>query len=230
MNVLQSTTKPSGKRQYSMVAKGSKGEIQLYGPIGASLWSDGITATEFTKDLKGLGSVSAIDVRINSDGGDVFEGRTMYNLLSQHSAKITVYVDGLAASIASLIAMAGDEIIMGDGAFIMVHRPWGGKVGTADDLRSTANLLDSVNETMITTYASRTKLSREDLTALLVAETWMPADEAVSYGFADKKLGGAKIAAAICNPDTFKNLPTELRPNRVAAMAAIERTRALMKS
>lgn len=227
MTIHKFTPRPSGQRRYRMAAKGSQGEIQLYGPIGASFWSDGITASEFSADLKALGNVSAIDIRINSDGGDVFDGRTMFNLLVQHKATKTVYVDGLAASIASLIAMAGDEIVMGDGAFMMVHRPWGGAIGNADEMRRTADLLDSVNGTMIDTYAARTKMSRDDVSALLTAETWMPAQEAVDKGFASKVVEGVRVAAAVVNIDAYRNLPEQLRPNRAAAQNTLARLRAL---
>lgn len=227
---------PAGKtasktpNHYRMLAKaaGTRAEIYLYGAIGESFWSDGITAVQFKNDLQALGNkVSAIDIRINSEGGDVFDGRTIYNLLAQHKATKTVYVDGLAASIASLIAMAGDEIIMGDGAFMMVHNAWGMAVGNGAEMRRTADLLDSVSGTLIDTYAARTKMSRDDVAALMDAETWMPAADAVANGFADKIIEGAKVAAAaITRPQAFKNLPEQLRPNRAAALAAMARTRA----
>ena len=221
--------KPGAKASgYRMLAKGARGEIYLYGPIGASFWSDGIGAKQFADDLKALGNVSSIDVRINSEGGDVFDGRAIYNQLSQHKATKTVYVDGLAASIASLIAMAGDEIIMGDGAFMMIHQPWGVAVGNAPEMRRTADLLDSVNGTMIDTYAARTKQSRDEVSAWLAAETWMPAQDAVEKGFADKIVEGAKVAASIVRPEAFKNLPSCLRPNRATAHAAMQRVAALI--
>lgn len=229
MSVHAFKPKPSGKRQYKVAAKGTRGEIQLYGPIGASIWSDGITLAEFSADLKALANVATIDIRINSDGGDVFEGRAMYNLLVQHKAKKTVYVDGLAASIASLIAMSGNEIVMGDGAFMMIHQPWGGAVGTADDMRRTADLLDSVNVTLVDTYTARTGMKRDEVMALVVAETWMPADEAVEKGFADKVADGVRVAAAVVNIQAYRNLPEPLRPNRARAQALLDRRMAASK-
>lgn len=220
MSVIQmpTTQKPSG---YKMVSRAGKGEIYLYGQIGASWFGDGITAKAFADDLKKLGKVSAIDLRINSEGGDVFEGRTMYSLLAQHEAKITVYVDGLAASIASLIAMAGNEIKMAAGSFFMIHSPWTLSMGNAIDLRRTADLLDSVEGTLIDTYVARTKNDKAKVKKWLDAETWFTADEAKENKFADAVIEPVKAAASVKNADRFRNLPAALRPNRAAALALI---------
>jgi len=217
----QKAQKPSG---YKMLSRGSTGEIYLYGQIGASWFGDGITAKQFSDDLKKLGKVSAIDLRINSEGGDVFDGRTMYSLLVQHDAKITVYVDGLAASIASLIAMAGDTIKMAAGSFTMVHSPWTLSMGNAADLRRTADLLDSVEGTLIDTYVARTKNDKAKIKTWLDAETWFTADEAKANGFADEVIEPLKAAASVSRPDRFRNLPAALRPNRAAALALMDRT------
>jgi ATP-dependent protease ClpP protease subunit len=217
-------TKPSG---YRMAAKGAKGEIYLYGVIGQTFFSDGVSATQFKDDLKALGPVTSLDVRINSEGGDVFEGRTMYSLLAEHKASKTVYVDGLAASAASLIAMAGDEIRMGDGTFMMIHNPWGMSVGDANEMRRTADLLDSVGKTLVDTYAARTKNTPADVKQWMDAETWMSAQEAVDKGFADSVTEPVRVAAAIRRPQAFKHLPAALQPNRIAANAAAARIAAL---
>lgn len=213
--------------RYRMQARagGTRAEIYLYGDIGESFWSEGITAKQFKDDLKALGDkVTDIDVRINSGGGDVFDGRTIYNLLVQHKARKTVYVDALAASIASLIAMAGDEIVMGDGAFIMIHNAWGVSIGNGAEMRRVADLLDSVSGTLIDTYAKRTKMPRDEIVSLMDAETWMPAAEAVDRGFADKMAEeSTKVAAAVISHQAFKNVPEQLRPNRAKAVAAMER-------
>jgi len=219
---------------YRMLAKagGATAEIYLYGVIGESFWSDGITAKQFKNDLAALGSnIKSLDIRINSEGGDVFDGRTIYNLLLQHKAKKTVYVDGLAASIASLIAMAGDTIIMGDGAFMMVHNAWGVSMGNASEMRRVPDLLDSVSGTLIDTYSARSKMPRDQVMALLDAETWMTAQETVDKGFADKIVEGAKIAArTIMRPEAFKHGPEPLRPNRTAAALHMARIRQSMKA
>lgn len=221
---------PAGKTpvSYRMFAKGSTGEIQLYGNIGQSWWGDGISAKQFSIDLKALGKVTNIDIRINSDGGDVFEGRAMYSLLAQHAAKKTVYVDGVAASIASLIAMVGDEIIMGDGTFVMIHNAWGVAIGDTREMARVSSLLESVNSTLVDTYASRTGNAKGDIQAWMDSETWMPAKDALSKKFATKVSEPVKMAAMAVRPNifNFKKLPAALRPNRAAALKLIEGMRA----
>lgn len=226
-----SLAKPAAKQPsgYRMSAKAGKGEIFLYGIVGQTFFSDGVSATQFKNDLRALGAVTAIDLRINSEGGDVFEGRTIYSLLSEHKARITVFVDGLAASIASLIAMAGDEIRMGDGTFLMIHNAWSVAIGDAQEMQRTAALLDSVSNTLIDTYAARTKNTREQIKTWMDAETWMTAQEAVTNGFANSVTEPVRVAASVRRPESFKHLPSSLQPNRVAARAAVARIAALAK-
>lgn len=212
---------------YRCTAKAGVGEILLYGVIGETFFSEGITAKQFSDDLKGLGPISQINLRINSDGGDVFQGRTIYSILAEHKAKVTVYVDGLAASIASLIAMAGDEIIMADGSFMMIHNAWGMSIGDANEMRRTAALLDSVSGTLVDTYAARTKQPRDQIKAWMDAETWMPAQESKDRGFATVVGEPVRAAALVSNPDIFKHLPVSLRPNRSAALAKIAAMRSI---
>lgn len=218
-------TAPKTPLGYKMVAKDKKGEIYLYGNIGMSFWGDGISAKQFKDDLKALGDVTTLDVRINSDGGDVFEGRTMYSLLSEHPAKKTVYVDGLAASIASLIAMAGNEIKMADGSFMMIHNAWGVAVGDSNEMNRMATLLESVTGTLIDTYAARTGQDRSKIKKWMNDETWMEAKDAKERGFATTVIEPVKAAASVRYPELFKNLPAPLRPNRTSAMAIIDRMR-----
>ena len=156
--------------------------IHLYDEIGG--W--GVTARSFAKELAALGDVKNIELRIDSPGGDVFEGITIYNLLKGIDAYITVHIDGLAASMASVIAMAGNKIIMPATSFMMIHKPWGGQVGDADDLRAYADLLDKVESTLSATYMEKTGLSAEEVAALLKKETWFNGTEAVEAGFADE--------------------------------------------
>lgn len=213
---------PRGNRplNYKMNTKAERGEIYLYDIIGSG-WFGGISAKQFATDLKGLGSVKTIDLRINSDGGDVFDGRTMYSLLAEHSARIVVHVDGLAASIASLIAMAGDEIRMADGSFMMIHNAWGVAIGDAAEMRRMSDLLTSVSATLIDTYAARTQSEADKVKTWMDAETWMTAAEAKERGFCDVMDEPVKAAASVSDPSRFKNLPAVLRPKRAAALAAI---------
>lgn len=163
-------------------------EIVLYGAIGESYFGDSITAKAFSEEMKKLdSSVKEITVRINSPGGDVFDGISIYNRLKQHPAKVKVMIDGLAASIASIIALAGDEIEMGEGALYMVHLPWSMAAGNRNDFENVINRLMDVEEQMISIYSKKTKLSRQEIRLMLEKETWMSADEALEMGFIDKK-------------------------------------------
>lgn len=172
-------------------------EIIVYGAIGESYWDDAVSAKEFSNELAKLPkTVNQIDVRVNSPGGDVFDGVTIYNRLKQHSANVTVYIDGLAASIASIIALAGDEIVMGEGALYMVHLPWTFSMGDRNDLENTINRLMDVEEQLLSIYARKTGLDRLELKAMLEAETWLDADQALEMGFIDKKVEESEPIAA----------------------------------
>lgn len=186
-----------------------RAEIHLYEDIGEG-WFGGVSAKTFTDDVKKLGDVKSIDLRINSPGGSVFEGVTIYNILKSHQARVIVHIDGLAASIASVVAMAGDEILMAENALMMIHDPWGMTVGTAEDLRAEAGVLDTVKATLIDTYAKRTKQGKDKIAAMMEAETWMTAIEAVELGFADRVSEEALLAACVdVSRYKYKHLPTE---------------------
>lgn len=182
-----------------------KAEILLYGDVGG-FWDGGITAERFASSLGALGAVAEINLRINSSGGDIFEGFAIYNLLNRHSAKIVVDIDGVAASIASVIAMAGDEIRMAENAMLMIHDPWTVVAGSAVELRSQADVLDKLKASVVGVYAARTDKGAEELSALMSAETWYTAAEAEEAGFADSvtanKEGPANLA-----PERFRNVP-----------------------
>lgn len=162
-------------------------EIEIYSPIGENWWGDGLTAKKFRSDLKALGTVSEIVVRINSPGGAVFDGFSIYNALKEHGARIVVRIDGLAASIASVIAMAGDEIVMGEGAMMMIHDPWSIAIGDSDDMRKAAEMLDKVKVGLVDAYEKRTKKKRAQIEDWMAVETWFTAEEAVEEGFADSR-------------------------------------------
>jgi ATP-dependent protease ClpP protease subunit len=164
-----------------------KAEVIIYGSIGASWFEEGITAKAVSDELKKLDdSVKDITVRINSLGGDVFEGITIYNRLKQHKAKVTVFVDGIAASIASIIALSGDEVIMSEGSLLMIHLPWTYTAGNRKDLEDTIDRLADVEQQLLAIYSKKTKLDRIELKSMLEKETWMDASQAIDLGFADK--------------------------------------------
>lgn len=223
---LKPSAKPSG---YRVVAAHNAATVYLYGPIGASMWGDGITANQFRKDLDALGPVKTIDVRINSEGGDVFDGQAIYSLLVQHKATVTMHIDGLAASAASFIAMAGNTIEIAESAFVMVHNASGVCFGGAGDMRKTADLLETVNDSLKSIYAARTKNKVDELTKWMDAETWMSGTEAVACGFADKIVPNLAVAASVRDPSKYRHLPAALRPNRAKAAAAMHKIAASVR-
>lgn len=189
------------------------GIVTLYGEISdVTWWGDEITPKQFKEDLDGLGDVKDIDIHINSGGGDVFAGYTIYNLLKRHGAKKTVYVDGLAASIASLIAMAGDKVVMPTNSMIMIHNAWTAAVGNRDDLRKMADELEKVDTMLVNTFVSRTGLEADEIAQMMSNETWMTAEEAVEKGFADEIEESVKMAASLDKKfyDRYQHVPDTL--------------------
>lgn len=206
-----SATKTNNQSWYSIKAKANDtAEISIYDEIG--YW--GITAKSFSKDLKALGNnLKQINLHIHSPGGDVFDGIAIYNLLKNHPANVTVYIDGLAASMASVIAMAGNEVIMPENAMMMIHKPWGIQGGDADDMRKYADLLDKVENTLIPAYASKTGKTPEELAEMLSAETWLNGKECVEQGFADKLAEPLVAMASIKSRklEDFENMPKAMK-------------------
>ncbi len=218
--------------RYSMVNKGnSEAEIILYGDIGDS-WFGGITAKEFADDLKALGKVNVINLRINSPGGDVFQGLTIYRLLVDHPAKIVAHIDGLAASIASVIAMAATDIRISEAGFLMVHNAWGVAIGNAEEMRTMASLLDKTTGSIRDVYVARTGNTADAVRAWMDGETWFSASEAVASGFADTVVDNLRIAARVdLSKHRFANLPTAMSaatPNADAVRERVARMKAKM--
>ena len=175
-----------------------RGELTLYGDISdASWWGDEVTPAQFKDDLDALGDVSELDIYINSGGGDVFAGIAIYNMLRRHPARKVVRVDGLAASIASVIAMAGEEIVMAENAMMMIHEAWANVSGNKRELRKVAEELERIDGILAFTYTARSGGEEKDIKAMLEAETWMTAKEAVAKGFADRVEPGLKAAASV---------------------------------
>ena len=206
-----SATKTNNQSWYSIKAKANDtAEISIYDEIG--YW--GITAKSFSKDLKALGNnLKQINLHIHSPGGDVFDGIAIYNLLKNHPANVTVYIDGLAASMASVIAMAGNEVIMPENAMMMIHKPWGIQGGDAEDMRKYADLLDKVENTLIPAYANKTGKTPEELAEMLSAETWLNGKECVEQGFADKLAEPLVAMASIKSRklEDFENMPKAMK-------------------
>jgi ATP-dependent Clp protease protease subunit len=209
---------------YKMVNRGKdRAEIYVYGTIGQDWFGDGVTAKQFADDLKKIGAVQTIDLRINSDGGVVTDARAMYNLLVEHKAKVITHIDGIAASAASFLAMAGEEIEIAEGGFFMIHNARMMAFGEAEDFERAATVLRTVNDTIRETYAARTGQTAEKLKKWMDAETWFTGSEAVQHGFATRIVENMKVAASLHRADQFVNIPAVLRPRRTAALALINR-------
>ncbi len=172
-------------------------ELLLYGDIGSyEGWND-VTAKEFAHDLAELGDVDVINLRINSVGGDVFAGQAIHSMLKRNKATINVYVDGLAASIASVVAMAGNNIYMPSNSMMMIHHPWSGCWGNATEFRKAADDLDKIAESIIVTYQEKTGLEREKIIEIMDNETWLTAAEAVELGFATAETEELQAVASL---------------------------------
>jgi ATP-dependent protease ClpP protease subunit len=190
---------------YEFRAQAKGAEIMIYDEIGAL----GIPAKAFLDELKALGPVAELTVRINSPGGSVFDGVAIYNALKRHDAAITVWVDGIAASIASMIAMAGDEVVMPENAMLVLHDPSGLVAGTAADMRAMAEALDRMKAGMVAAYRDKSGRDDAEIEALMAAETWLSAGEAVELGLADRLDEPVRMAAHF-DLSRFRNPPPQL--------------------
>ena len=171
-------------------------EVWIYGDIGESWWGETVTAQSFAKDVSAL-DVARLDVRLNSYGGSVADGIAIHSVLKRHKAAVHVTVDGIAASIASLIAMAGDRVEISASATMMVHAPWGGVYGNAVQLRDFADMLDKWASAMATSYVAKTGRTQADVMAWLDGQDhWFNADEAVAAGLADAVVPAVPVAAS----------------------------------
>jgi ATP-dependent protease ClpP protease subunit len=177
--------------------------IRIFGDIGDSWWGDSVSAAQFAEDLTEIGKVAQLEVRLNSPGGDMFDGVAIYNTLRNHPAKVTAYVDGLAASAASVIAMGADELVMGTGTQLMIHDAWALSVGNADDMRAQAAVMDQLSDSMADIYADRAGGTAAEWRDSMREESWYGADEAVKAGLADRVVKREKatedtdVAAAV---------------------------------
>lgn len=178
-----------------------RAEIFIYGDIVPEGWrwsDDETSAVSFRDALKSLGDVSAIDLRINSGGGDVFEAVAIYNMIKRHPATVTAHVDGLAASAASVIAMAADKLMMPANSMLMIHNAWSVFMGDHNAFRKFADDLENINQSVKRSYLDKnSELKEDELSALMDAETWLSAQEALEMGLADEVITAVQVAASI---------------------------------
>ena len=208
------------------------GEVYIYGYIASYPWEDtDVSAKSFKDELDELGNVKTLNVYVNSYGGAVFQGQAIYNILKRHPAYKNVYIDGIAASIASLIAMAGDTIYMPENAMMMIHNPWSWVMGNANDMRKEADVLDKVRETMIPAYLNKAgeKLTEGKLIELLDAESWLTAQECLDYDLCDEVLAENQTAACIGLEvlGFYKNIPESIK--KLLSLSPIDGQEAEMK-
>lgn len=193
----------------------TEAEVLLYDVIVDSEldaeWWGGVAPEPFIKAVRAI-EADVIHVRVNSPGGSVFAARAMETALREHKAKIVVHIDALAASAASFLAMAGDEIVMAKGAMMMIHKAWTVAYGNADDLIKTADLLTKIDGTLVATYAERSGMKPDEVEAAMAAETWYTAQEAVDAGLADSVVEPATKASAAWDLSAFNRAPAKTEP------------------
>lgn len=187
-------------------ADGDEATLYLYDAIDS--WF-GIDAQAFVKEINGI-KAKTIHLRINSPGGAVFDAQAIYTALSQHPAKVISHIDGLAASSASFIALAGDEIEISEGAFYMIHRCWGLAVGNSDDMLAYAELLEKVDTSVVSIYQRKSGATEEQVKDWMKAETWFTAQEAINAGFVDRIYEGKKADNRF-DLSAFDNTPEPLK-------------------
>jgi ATP-dependent Clp endopeptidase proteolytic subunit ClpP len=173
-------------------AGNEEAEVHIYGEIGTF----GITAKAFIDSLNAV-KAKRINLRVNSVGGGIFEGTAIYNAIKRHAAHVTTHIDGLAASMAGVVALAGDEVRMASNAMFMVHNPWALRVGDAEDMARAADLLDKLKSNLLDVYEAKTRRPREELSAFMDDETWFTAEQAKAVGFIDVIAPEVRVAACV---------------------------------
>lgn len=198
-------------------ANGKKGELFLYGDIGS--WFDGPSTASINDELKAVGAVDDLDVYVNSAGGSIVDGMGIYQMLLRNKARKVAHIDYLAASIASVICMACDEIRIAGNGRMMIHRASGGAFGNPDEIISGAEALRGMEQDIEKTYAARTGQSIDKVREMMAAETWMSAQQAKELGFVDaidplkgeNRAPANRIDSLVLN--RYRNVPAELRPD-----------------
>lgn len=198
-------------------------EIRIFDEIGE--W--GVTGKSFCEELSRIRG-DEIAVRINSPGGDVFAAFSIFDNLRQHPARVNVFIEGLAASAASVIAMAGDSIQMTENSFVMIHEPWGMVVGDAKTMRKQAELLDKIHTSIVNAYSERSGQRVEQIKAWMDAETWFTAEEAKAAGFCDT-ITGQVDSKKFNLAAKYKKAPACLHEAEKAVVESIRELEAMLR-
>lgn len=205
---LLQLVRDNAKREISALRVDNEAEqatIYLYDIIDPYF---GISAEEFNKQIAGLKG-KPIALRINSPGGDVFDGRAMASAIQQHG-DVTVYIDGLAASAATYVAIAAKQVNISDGAFFMIHNAWTFSYGNKHDMTSAADLLDKVDQSIINDYVKKTAKSKDEIVAWMDDETWFSAQEALEHGFVDSIMEAGVQPSNAWNLTAYEKAPAAL--------------------
>ncbi len=218
IQLLADNRKTPGRAFAVRAMEDDEAEILMYDAIvdsalEAEYWG-GVAPEPFVAALREI-TAGTIHLRINSPGGSVFGARAIETALREHKAKIVVHIDGLAASAATFIAMAGDEVVMSKGAMFMIHNAWTFAYGNASELKNTAALLEKIDSTLVATYADRSEQKPEQIADWMAAETWFTAEEAVNLGFADSVAESAEkkgAKAAAWSLKAYRNAPAQEDP------------------
>jgi ATP-dependent protease ClpP protease subunit len=223
VRIIEGTAKPFERFWNLRSAEDSESgepEIEFYGPISEySWWGDEITPQLFKDDLAALGGGGPVTIRIHSPGGDVFAASAIRAMIADYPGKVTTRIDGLCASAATYVAMAGDHVVMQDSAFFMIHDPWTITIGGVEELKTTINFLKTIKNGIVETYQNKTHMEAEELERMMSNETWMTARQAQEKGFVDEvvSVGDAKpfklqlqnMAVLNCL-NSYQNVPEEL--------------------
>lgn len=202
---LKMSMKP--REWYNIEQSEGEAEILIYDQIGLDFWGDGLSANDFVQQVKDL-RVKRLNIRINSPGGYITEGKVIYNTIKNlRNMETYSFVDGIAASVASWIPLATDHRIINENAQVMIHDPWGIAIGDADEMRETADQLDREKMAIVGMYEARVNLPTQKIAEMMSAETWMNAAEAVSHGFMDQIDGNRRLAACAWDLQVFDGIP-----------------------
>jgi ATP-dependent Clp protease protease subunit len=181
------------KKYYSLERVDQAATVNIFGDISSYGYEGSVGVANLSKELEAMGDVDRIDVYLNSYGGEVAEGLAIYNALRRHKAKVVTHCEGFAASIASVIFLAGDERVMCDSSLLMIHNAWTYAAGDAQALRKQADDLEKITQASVEAYKAHSSLSEEEIKALMDAETWILPAEALEYGFATEVTTNDKV-------------------------------------
>lgn len=217
------------KREARIEQAGREATVYLYDIVGED-WFGGVSAKSFVPQLNAL-DADTIHLRINSPGGDVFDARAIATALKNHKARVIAHIDGQAASAATYIALAADEVEIADGGFFMIHNAWTIAMGNASDLNETADLLQKVDATIVADYQRKTGKDAAQIAQWMADTTWFTAQEALDQGFVDRIAEGQKATKNQWNLAAYGNAPAALteQPEPEYDRAALERRMSLLE-